>query len=232
MIVHPELHRIRYGLATADEAQASLRRLMDEHGSAIFGSIYATLRIWTSKTLRDRRGYELELVKWFHVIRAVTVTMNRRETTDEYVKMQVLSDMLFDYLTKVRADAAKAADHGHYEYLVHRRLGRFMCKPGDPIDFVTQRPPGEMSWSGKGDQCVEFITVRRPGTEDKSRVAISREWCERMAALEGDQEVGAGVPFIEYSGSNLIEIERTLKAKEQQIAGAFDLPYLLPEDEK
>ncbi|AXQ68933.1 hypothetical protein HOU00_gp192 [Caulobacter phage CcrPW] len=106
----------------------------------------------------------------------------------------MLAEIIFDYMSKLMRDAFDAADPFHREYLVHRRLGRFMR--GDPIDFVNQRPPGEMSWSGKGDQCVEFIHVRRPGTRDAGWPGITRDWFERKVALEGDHEIGAGFDML------------------------------------
>ena len=187
MVLYPDLQRILRGEVDADEARPILRRLMDEHGPGIYTRIYHVLRCWLGWVIRCRRTDAEELDKWFALLQAVRVTMNRRETTDEYLKMQVLVDILFDYLLKLAADAARAADPFHREYLVHRRLGRFMR--GDPLDFTHMRPPGEMSWTGEGDQCVEFIHVR-----DRSKLwlGIDRAWFERKVKLEGDLEISAG----------------------------------------
>ncbi|AFU88259.1 hypothetical protein CcrColossus_gp389 [Caulobacter phage CcrColossus] len=197
MIIYPILNRIKTGEVTAEEARAGLRQLLDEQGLKVYTHVFSALRVWTVKVLTSGRTDATELNRWFRLLRGVSVTMARREPDcHDSVAVDVLAEVLFDYLSKLMRDAFDAADSFHYQYLVHRRLGRFMVKPGNPIDFTRMQVPGEMSWSVKGDQSIEFIHVRRPETEDKGRFAISREWFERKVALEGDTEIGAGFDMI------------------------------------
>lgn len=76
MISNSELHRIRTGEATPDEARQTLRTLLieDEENSA--SEIYNALRSWTWKALYLRRSDE-ELESWYHVIKAVSMILKR-----------------------------------------------------------------------------------------------------------------------------------------------------------
>lgn len=211
MILYPELHRIQIGDTSAEEARVDLRRLMDQHGSDIHALVYHALRCWTTRVLTSGRTDAEELDKWFSLLQAIRVTMNRRESTDEYLKMQVLVDILFDYLLKLSMDAAKAADSTHYEFIAHRQLGRFKRRLNGPLDFgegtIVVNDLTFHSQPARAKFRPQGVKLRRrryrkgdlffiQHTEAPKVGVIDRDWFERKVALEGDLEVGVGFDLL------------------------------------